>query len=67
MRTILLLIGLAQLGCSAPPNAGMRSPSNDYPPPERTTSDGEVMGADRRRPADTIEASRMPPPATPPK
>jgi hypothetical protein len=33
---------------SAAPSGDVRSPSHDYPPPPRTTADGEVIGADRK-------------------
>lgn len=43
--------------CSSPPASErpLRSPTRDYPPPPAQTSDGEVVGADRRRPEDTLE------------
>jgi hypothetical protein len=34
--------------------APLRSPSNDYRPAPPTTSDGEVIGADRKAPADKL-------------
>ncbi len=34
--------------------APLRSPSYDYRPPPPTTSDGQVIGADRRAPADKL-------------
>ena len=35
-------------------SAPLRSPSYDYRPPPPTTSDGEVIGADRKAPADKL-------------
>jgi len=54
----VLALSLAlQTGCLEPlgsVGAPFRSPSNDYRPPPPTTSDGEVVGADRRAPADKL-------------
>jgi hypothetical protein len=44
----------------APRSAELRSPSHDYPPPARTTADGEVLGADRKPITDTL-GERHPP------
>jgi hypothetical protein len=41
-------------GRHQPPAAPMRSPSLDYPAPDITTSDGEVVGADRQAPRDKL-------------
>jgi hypothetical protein len=42
----------------------VRSPSHDYPPPARTTADGEPLGADRKAVTDTAGQPTAPP--TPP-
>jgi hypothetical protein len=63
MRRILAACtgALALSGCATPPHAAqVRSPSHDYPPPARTTADGEVLGADRKPITDTL-SERHPP------
>jgi hypothetical protein len=59
---VIAACGLALAACGPPrAAAGFRSPTHDYPPPPRTTADGEVLGADRKPIADTLGGSRPPP------
>ena len=57
------VIALAASGCSAPqeppakPPSYFRSPTLDYQDPPRSASDGEVMGANKQSPSETLEAS----------
>jgi hypothetical protein len=57
-RDLLLTITvslLSHLGCAEPArNAPLRSPTLDYGPPAPTTSDGQVVGVDRKAPGDTL-------------
>jgi hypothetical protein len=57
-RFISAALGLSfATGCLETSGSGpapLRSPSNDYRPPPPTTSDGQVVGADRRSPADKL-------------
>jgi hypothetical protein len=55
----LLLVGCAPRVNTAAP---LRSPSHDYPPPPRTTADGEILGADRKPITDAIRNTLPPPP-----
>lgn len=41
-------------------NKPFRSPTRDYPAPPPTTSDGRVVGADEKAPADTLEEGATP-------
>lgn len=50
--TALLLLAA---GCAAAPEAPVRSPSQDYPHPPPTTSDGEVVGADGVTASDRLQ------------
>jgi hypothetical protein len=58
--------GLALAGASwscSPSNAKeapLRSPTRDYPPPPATSSDGHVVGADGKAPADALEEGATP-------
>ena len=45
-----LVTGCLETSGTAP----LRSPSHDYRPPPPTTSDGQVLGADRKPPADKL-------------
>ena len=45
---------------NAPHTPQFRSPSHDYPPPPRTTADGEVLGADRKPITDRLGEGRKP-------
>jgi hypothetical protein len=62
-RGVALGVALAalspSLGCSgsAEPAAEPRYPEKRRPPPLRSASDGEIMGADRVPPEDRLEAS----------
>lgn len=47
---LLFVTGCLETSGPAP----LRSPSNDYRPPPPTTSDGQVVGADRKPPADKL-------------
>jgi hypothetical protein len=48
---------LLAVGCGSPPSAERptRSPTRDYPADPPQTSDGQVVGADGKAPADTLE------------
>jgi len=56
-------LALAALACSGAQDAPskepryLRSPTLDYQDPPRSASDGEVMGAHRQAPSETLEAS----------
>jgi hypothetical protein len=52
-----LMLASAASGCApkAPADRPMRSPSLDYPTPPAQTSDGRVLGADGKPPADTLK------------
>lgn len=56
MRAIVLSLWLSAMACSPPNEANrpLRSPTLDYPHPPSQTSDGQVVGADRRPPDDTL-------------
>src|SRR5215831_15935122 len=57
LARISLLALLFVSGCgsaSSQNNAPYRSPTHDYPLPPVTTSDGEVVGADRIPPTDKV-------------
>jgi hypothetical protein len=57
LPAVVALLLTLQTGCMEPLGSGgapLRSPSNDYRPPPPTTSDGEVIGADRKAPADKL-------------
>jgi hypothetical protein len=51
--TLVAISAGAELGCGRP-DAGARSPTNDYPLPPAQTGDGEVIGADRKPPEDKL-------------
>jgi hypothetical protein len=55
-RSVASVVGLFFVtGClETSGTAPLRSPSNDYRPPPPTTSDGQVIGADRKPPADKL-------------
>jgi hypothetical protein len=55
-RVISVALGLSSVtGClETSGSAPLRSPSNDYRPPPPTTADGQVIGADRKPPADKL-------------
>jgi hypothetical protein len=60
----LSLLALADAGCAAPqkspaekPPSYFRSPTLDYQDPPRSASDGEVMGANKQSPDETLQAS----------
>jgi len=48
-----LLCSLLLAACS--PSTPPQSPTNDVTPPTTNTGDGEVMGADRKAPAQKLE------------
>lgn len=52
---LVVAVGLLQ-ACAAPQDkeAPLRSPTRDYPHPPPTTSDGEVVGAEGKTPADRL-------------
>ena len=51
-----LLVAVPLCGCAdTRREAPLRSPSRDYRPPPPTTSDGQVVGADRVAPGDRLE------------
>ena len=56
---LLPVLGLSLGGCagSAEPAAEPRYPEKRRPPPLRSASDGEIMGADNVAPEDRLEAS----------
>jgi hypothetical protein len=60
---VAALVALAASGCAAPqtapekPPSYFRSPTLDYQDPPRSASDGEVMGANKQAPGETLEAS----------
>jgi hypothetical protein len=60
---VAAVVALATPGCAAPqqapqkPPSYYRSPTLDYQDPPRSASDGEVMGANKQAPGDTLEAS----------
>jgi hypothetical protein len=60
-RDLLLVVAtstLSHLGCAEPGrNAPLRSPTLDYGHPTPTTSDGQVVGVDRKAPGDTLAES----------
>jgi hypothetical protein len=63
----LLVVSLLVSACATTaPSADVRSPSHDYPPPPRTTADGEVIGADRKPVTDAV-GNTQPPPKEPEK
>ena len=55
MCGVLVLTGSVD-ACAPQPQGQrpLRSPTRDYPAPPPQTSDGEVVGADRRSPADAL-------------
>jgi hypothetical protein len=59
----LMLAGFVVAGCAAPqskpekPPSYLRSPTLDYQDQPRSASDGEVMGAQRQSPDETLQAS----------
>jgi len=63
-RDLLLVVAvsmLSYLGCAEPGrNAPLRSPTLDYGPPTPTTSDGQVVGVDRKAPGDTLAEGATP-------
>jgi hypothetical protein len=60
---VVSALALAMSGCAAPqtapdkPPSYFRSPTLDYQDPPRSASDGEVMGANKQAPGETLEAS----------
>lgn len=60
---IAAVVALVTSGCAAPqpapqkPPSYFRSPTLDYQDPPRSASDGEVMGANKQSPGETLEAS----------
>jgi hypothetical protein len=51
----LLVLGCSlTVGCSKGSGTPLRSPALDYQPPAAGTSDGDVVGADRRGPGDKL-------------
>jgi len=50
----LVTLALGVIGCQPAGTRPLRSPSRDYPAPPPQTSDGLVVGADNRDPADTL-------------
>lgn len=65
LRQLEALLAIAGISCVAacaprPSSAELRSPSQDYPAPPRTTADGEVLGADRKPVTDAIGNTRPP-------
>lgn len=59
LATLLPLLGVSALGCAggSEPAAEPRHPEKRRPPPLRSASDGEIMGADGVAPEDRLEAS----------
>ena len=59
LAALLPFVGLPALGCagSAEPSAEPRYPEKRRPPPLRSASDGEILGADGVAPEDRLEAS----------
>jgi hypothetical protein len=59
----LSCVALSCVGCAAPqspaekPPSYFRSPTLDYQDPPRSASDGEVMGANKQSPDETLQAS----------
>lgn len=59
LAALLPVLGVSALGCagSSEPVAEPRYPEKRRPPPLRSASDGEILGADRVAPEDRLEAS----------
>lgn len=55
LRVSSVLIAIVVLAACGGPNDA-RSPALDYPEPPPTTSDGQVVGADRMSPADKLDS-----------
>lgn len=55
----LMILAVAVLACGSvsPPSEGSRYPDKRRPEPARSASDGEVLGANRQAPEDTLEGS----------
>jgi hypothetical protein len=58
-RTWLLVTALAGLvqACSSSPGLSERYPEKKRPEPARSASDGEILGAQKQSPEDTLEGS----------
>lgn len=59
LAALLPILGVSALGCSgsSEPAEEPRYPEKRRPPPLRSASDGEILGADRVAPEDRLEAS----------
>lgn len=59
LAALLPVLGISALGCAGSPEpaAQPRYPEKRRPPPLRSASDGEILGADRVAPEDRLEAS----------
>lgn len=59
LAALLPLLGISAVGCAGSPEpaAEPRYPEKRRPPPLRSASDGEILGADRVPPEDRLEAS----------